>query len=57
MQHCAGFISAGSLYMFLTPTPETCRNKNCTMLHQVGFYLTYSPERTDIKVQSVYNWK
>ena len=26
MQHCAGFISAESL----------CRNKTCTVLHQVG---------------------
>ena len=25
MQHCAGFISAGSLYMFRVQAPETCR--------------------------------
>jgi len=29
MQHCAGFISAGSLQW-------PCRNKTCTVLHQVG---------------------
>ena len=32
MQHCVGFTSAESL----------CRNKTCTVLHQVGFYLTYT---------------
>ena len=25
MQHCAGFISAGSLYMFRAQAPKTCR--------------------------------
>jgi len=31
MQHCAGFISAESL----------CRNKTCTVLHQVGVLLDW----------------
>ena len=56
MQHCAGFISAGSLYMFLN-TPDDgrlrpkhvewpCRNKTCTVLHQVGvsFEGTLNPD-------------
>ena len=47
MQHCAGFISAGSLYMFrpddgrLRPkhVEWPCRNKTCTVLHQVGVFI------------------
>jgi hypothetical protein len=43
MQHCAGFISAESLYI----------NKTCTVLHQVGvsFDLYYDARKHKIKIE------
>jgi len=45
MQHCAGFISAESLY----------RNKTCTVLHQVGvsFDLYYDAQKHKIKIKLI----
>ena len=112
MQHCAGFISAGSLYMFraqapiirvfktstaelnsvpalirrcddlpatithvpvpavlVLNTPDDgrlrpkhvewlCRNKTCTVLHQVGvsFDLYYNARKHKIKTLDLSNW-
>jgi len=46
MQHYAGFISAESL----------CRNKTCTVLHQVGvsFDLYYDTRKHKIKITYSY---
>ena len=59
MQNCAGFISAESLYMFppddgrLRPkhVEWLCRNKTCTVLHQVSvsFDLYYDARKHKIK--------
>ena len=84
MQHCAGFISAESLYIrrrddlpatithvpvaavLALNTPDDgrlrpkhvewlCRNKTCTVLHQVGvsFHLYYDARKHKIKIKTL----
>jgi len=63
MQHCAGFISAESLYMFRASSAHhqeydvewLCRNKTCTVLHKVGvsFDLYYDARKHKSKIRKI----